>query len=503
MRKFGVLMAVAGCFPVWAAKDVELAEDAAKARAAEPAAVVTPVAKTALIEIAAKPVPYRVTAGKLPIRMDEGKSRAEIFHVSYERTDVSDPATRPVLFAFNGGPGSSAVWLHIGVLGPKIVNFPGNGTLPATPPNRLTDNPSSILDVCDLVFIDPVSTGYSRAENPEKSSEFHGVGSDIESTGEFIRRWVAKNDRWASPKFLLGESYGGIRAAGLSDHLQSSIGMQLNGVILLSTLLDFATLQSPPGHGLSHVVFLPSYCAAAAFHRKISENHEEALQKCREFARSGYAAALLEGSGLAPGKRAEIAAQLAGFTGIPAEIWLRHDLRIDPQEFRAELLRAEGRTIGRFDARVAWPAADPANQTADYDPSFALTYSGFSTAFQDYLGREIGYKEERVYEILSSKVNPWKWDSENKPLNFSDHLANAMRENPKLRVLVMHGRTDLATPPEGIAHSLRHLPLDAESVKNRITSAEYSAGHMFYLNPEDLVKTRADLVEFITTAAAR
>lgn len=291
--------------------------------------LVEPVTRDATITIAGKQIPYRVVTGKLQLKKDDGKARASIFHVSYERTDVKDPSTRPVMFAFNGGPGSSAVWLHIGVLGPKILKLPGDGTAAPVPPVRIVDNPLSILDVCDLVFVDPVSTGYSRAETDAKPADFHGLDEDIESVGDFIRRWISEHDRWASPKFLLGESYGGIRVAGLSQHLQSRYGMSLNGVVLLSSLLDFSTLQSAQGNDLAYLVFLPAYTGTAHFHQKIQGDRDALVKQCTDFAFGEYAAALLKGSSLSEEERAVVAAKLAAFTGIAAEVWLTHDLRID------------------------------------------------------------------------------------------------------------------------------------------------------------------------------
>ncbi len=465
--------------------------------AAKPAA---PVIRESTITINGQKVPYRVSTGKLQLKQDDGKARASIFHVSYVRTDVKDPATRPVMFAFNGGPGSSAVWLHIGVLGPKIVKLPGDGTSAPKPPARVADNPLSILDVCDLVFVDPVSTGYSRAEKDIKPGDFHGLDEDIESVGDFIRRWISEHDRWASPKYLLGESYGGIRVAGLSQHLQSRYGMSLNGVVLLSSLLDFATLQPAQGNDLAYEVFLPSLTGTSHFHKKIQGDRDALVKECAEFAFGDYAAALLKGSALDQTSRAAIAAKLEGFTGIAAGTWLAHGLRIDSTFFRAELLRKEGKVIGRFDARVAWDATDKSAQYADYDPSYSLAYGAFSTAMLDYLGRDLGYKEDQPYEILTAKVQPWKWNTSNEVVNLSERLANAMRDNPHLKVLVMGGHTDLATPPEGVAYSIRHLLDLPENVRGNFQTALFDGGHMFYLNPPDLIKTRTELVKFIQGA---
>lgn len=456
-----------------------------------------PVTHESSVMIEGKKIPYKVTTGKLQLKDDEGKPRASIFHVSYERTDTTDATTRPVMFAFNGGPGSSAVWLHIGVLGPKIIKLPGDGTVAPMPPVRLVDNPLSILDVCDLVFIDPVSTGYSRAEKDVKPDDFHGLDEDIESVGDFIRRWVSEHDRWASPKYLLGESYGGVRAAGLSNHLQSRYGMSLNGVVMLSTLLDFSTLQATEGNDLAFEVYLPSLTGVAHFHQKIHGDRDALVKEASEFAFGDYAAGLLKGHDLDPVVKATLAAKLSTLTGIDAATWLARDLRLDSTFFRGELLRKEGKVVGRFDGRVAWDTTDKAAEQPEYDPSYSLAYGAFSTAILDYLGRELGYKEDQPYEILSNKVQPWHWNSHNQVVNLSHRLAAAMRDNPHLRVLVMGGRTDLATPPDGVAYSIRHMSNLPENLRTNITSTFYDGGHMFYLNPPDLIKCREDMVSFI------
>jgi carboxypeptidase C (cathepsin A) len=366
---------------------------------------------------------------------------------------------------------------------------------------RVSDNPQSILDVCDLVFVDPVSTGYSRTESDVKPGEFHGLDEDIESVGDFVRRWISEHDRWASPKYLLGESYGGIRAAGLSQHLQSRYGMNLNGVVLLSSLLDFATIQPAPGNDLSYLVFLPAFTSVAHFHGKVQGGRDELIRQSTGFAFGKYASALLKGGDLDPKERAAVAAELEKFTGISAAKWIEHNLRVSPPFFRSELLRAEGKVLGRFDARVAWDTTDKSAPTPDYDPSYALAYGAFSSAMMDYLGRDLGYKEDQPYEILTGKVQPWRWNANNAVVNVGSRLSTAMRDNPHLRVLVMGGHTDLATPPEGVAHSLRHQPDLPESSRKNIVTTFYESGHMFYLNPPDLAKTRADLLEFIRAAA--
>jgi carboxypeptidase C (cathepsin A) len=377
----------------------------------------------------------------------------------------------------------------------------GDGTIAPPPPAKVIENAYSILDVADLVFIDPVTTGYSRTEKDSKPAEFHGLDEDVESVGDFIRRWTTEHDRWASPKFLLGESYGGIRAAGLSDHLQTRYGMSLNGVIMLSTLLDFRTIQSSQGDGLSQAVFLPSFTGVAFQHGKIQGDRDQLIEQSRQFAFTDYAAALLKGSALDPEAAQKIATQLAALTGIDAQIWLNHQLRLSPFEFRTELLRKEHKVIGRFDGRVAWDTSDFTAAYAESDPSYALAYGAFASAMLDYLGRDLGWKEDQPYEILTSKVQPWKYNSDNEVVNLSGKLAEAIRDNPHLKVLVMGGRTDLATPPEGMAYSIRQMLDLPESLRKNFEFTHYDGGHMFYLNPPDLVKCRTDLVKFIESAA--
>ncbi|MGD7654016.1 MAG: S10 family peptidase [Verrucomicrobiales bacterium] len=491
------------CAPICAAeKKDDPPESAAAAKAPKKGAEAKrdtpdPVSKTASVTIDGETVSYTATAGSLDLKKSDGKENASIFHVSYVRNDVENPQDRPVMFAFNGGPGSSAVWLHLGVLGPKIIDLPGDGTQAPKPPVRLVDNPLSILDACDLVFIDPVSTGYSRAGKDVNASQFHGLNGDISSVGDFIRRWVSENKRWASPKFLLGESYGGIRVAGLSEHLQTRYGMSLNGVVLLSSLLDFATLSAAPGNDLPYLSFLQSYTGTAHFHGKIKGDREALMKEAADFAFGDYAAALLKGSDLDPASAQAIATKLESLTGVSAELWLRNDLRLDSSVFRKELLRDQNKVIGRFDGRVAWSSAYESAAQATYDPSYSLAYGAFATAMLDYLSRDLGYPEDQPYEILTGKVRPWRWDSENKIVNVGDRLATAMRDNPNLKVLVMAGKTDLATPPQGITYSLRHLPGLPEPAHQNISTVWYDGGHMFYLNPPDLRKTRTDLLDFL------
>lgn len=450
------------------------------------------------VTIAGNRVSYTVTADTLTLKSDDGEDRASIFHVSYVRKVGKDEAAdRPITFAFNGGPGSSAVWLHLGALGPKLVPTSPDGTLPLTPPVTLIDNAYSVLDVTDLVFIDPVSTGYSRSEDPKKNGEFHGLEGDIESVGDFIRRWVTENKRWSSPKYLLGESYGGIRAAGLADHLQRRFGMSLNGVVLLSSLLDFRTLQGSDGDFIMNQVYLPAMSAVAHHHNKIDRGRDELLAESRAFAAGPYASALFAGNTLTQAEIQNLAKKLSELTAIPASIWEETNLRLSPTRFRRELLRDSARVAGRFDGRVAWDAHTKDADFPTYDPSYAVAYGAFSTAMLAYLTDELGANEIAMpYEILTGKVRPWKWNSENSVVNVSGRLQSALRENPHLQILVMGGLTDLATPPSGIEYSFNQLVNLPQSARDNIEYTYYDAGHMFYLNQPDLIKMREDLVKF-------
>lgn len=456
-----------------------------------------PVSVKGKVTIAGKEVSYTATTGKLILRDEEGKATASVFHVSYVRDQTENDPDRPVMFAFNGGPGSSAVWLHLGILGPKRIAFPGDGTEPLTPPARLIENEFSLLDVCDLVFIDPVSTGYSRSEKGKKSQDFHGIESDIESVGDFIRRWITENKRWDSPKYLCGESYGGIRAAGLASHLQDRYGMSLNGVVLLSSLLDYRTLSPSQGSHLSHQVFLPSYSTTALFHKKIEGKREDILKEAHDFAYGDYALALLKGNEIGEAEMTAVSEKLEKLTSLPADLWRRKNLMIDPFEFRAELLRAEGKVVGRFDSRVAWDAGDTESSYAEYDPSFSLAIGAFSTAMLSYLGEELGWVADEPYEVLTSRVHPWKYGSDNRVVNLTNRLVKAIRDNPKLKVLVMGAYADLATPPGGIPYALSQAQNFPRNLRKQVTYSYYDAGHMFYLNPPDLEKARGDLLEFL------
>jgi len=457
-----------------------------------------PGVREASVTISGKKIDYTVKAAELMLTNDKKEDKAKIFYVSYEVKSADPKVKRPVLFAFNGGPGSSAVWLHLGALGPKIVPSSPDGTVALKPPVTLMDNPQSILDVADLVFIDPVSTGYSRMGKNGKHSEFHGLESDISSVGDFIRRWVTENKRWDSPKFILGESYGGIRASGLSSYMQDRYGMNLNGVILLSSLIDYRTLNPSQGNDLSYQIYLPALAATAHHHGMIKGDRDAIVKEAREFANGEYLIALNKGSNLTDAEKNKIAEKLSKLTSLDKQLILDWNLRVHPSPFRAELLKAKGKVIGRFDARVAWDTNSKSSRPA-FDPSFSVAKGPFTTAMMEYLSDDLGWEDKRVYEIISRKVHPWNLGGSNSYVNLSSRIETAMQNNPNLKVLVQCGHTDLATPAGGILHSFDHMNLTPAQRKN-VSVKWYEAGHMFYLNQPDLEKMRTDIVEFINSA---
>ena len=483
-------------FTLLHAQEADQAKDKPEAKADKTSKAET-VTKQDSVTIDGQKIDYRVTASTLTLKTEKDKDRADIFHVVYERIGLDDRHKRPVVFAFNGGPGSSAVWLHLGALGPRLVPTTADGTRTLPPPAVLQENPHSILDVADIVFIDPVSTGFSRVKGEGKPSEFHGVQGDIRSVGDFIRRWTTENDRWASPKFLLGESYGGIRATGLADHLQKEHGMTLNGVVLLSALIDFRTLRAHDADDLSYAVYLPAMTGTSHYHKKISGDRDALVKEARAYAFGTYSQALLQGAAISQKDKNAVATQLEKFTGLPAALFIETNLRLSSTRYRKELLRSERKVLGRFDARLAWPATNRSEDYPSYDPSYAVALGAFSTAMNDYLSRDLGWTGHQPYRILTSKVRPWNWGANNSILNMTGNLENAMVQNPELKVLVMCGYTDLATPPANMQYSISHLFNIPEERRKAIEFTWYEGGHMFYLNQPDLEKMRKDLVNFL------
>lgn len=447
-------------------------------------------------------LPYTSTAGTLILRGEDGKPRASVFYVAHTRDDAADPAARPVTFSFNGGPGSAAVWVQLGAFGPKKVLADDEGR-PLPPPGRLVDNPYSVLDVTDLVFIDPVGTGFSRAAPAVEAKAFHSLKADIESVAEFIRLWTTRNKRWASPKFLAGESYGTTRSAGLALHLQQRYGMYLNGIVMISTILNWQNEEMNVGNDMAYVIHLPSYAAAAWYHKKLSGDLRRTLSEVEGFALGEYAAALLQGDWLPAERRRAVAERLSRYTGLPVEFVERSNLRIDNARFVKELLREQDQTIGRLDMRFTGVDRDSAGERAEYDPSGEAVNVGYVALLNDYLRRELGYESDLVYEFAAGLWRNWTWDDNtNRYVNVAEHLRQAMTRNPELRVLFTSGYYDLATPYFDTPFSVAQMGLPAK-LKQNVTIEYYEAGHMMYIRRADHAKFKKDVADFIRKARGK
>jgi carboxypeptidase C (cathepsin A) len=395
--------------------------------------------------------------------------------------------------------------MHMGLLGPKRVKLRDDGfALP--PPYELVDNTESLLDETDLVFIDPVSTGLSRATKPEEAKKFHGVQEDARSVAEFIRLYLTRNDRWPSPKFLIGESYGTTRAAALSRELLQQHRLNLNGIMLVSTVLNFQTIWGGSGNDLPHVLYLPSFCATAWYHQKLEPALQklplkEVLAQAEAFAAGPYQQALLMGHALPETQFKTIASQVARFCGLSSEFVAANNLRISLNRFSTELLRDQRLVCGRFDSRYTNFTRDPLSPFAESDPSADAIFSAYASTFHHYLRETLRFEDDEPYHILGN-VGPWNWDAENEYADLSEALAATMNANPFLRVHVSSGFFDLATPYFASRYTMNHLRLHPKLMAN-ITMDDYQAGHMMYLNLPDLKKQKADLARFIQQASAR
>ncbi len=492
----------------------------AGAAATEPAAHEKPAVPTDrivethhVVTIGGREIPYAVTTGTIVLKEEsekqgdkagesEGeKPKATVFFIAYRRIDVDDPAKRPLTFSFNGGPGSSSVWLHLGILGPRRVPMGDIGDLPL-PPFRLESNPHSLLDETDLVFIDPVSTGYSRAVPGEKAKEFLTFKKDIESVGDFIRLYTTRYRRWLSPKFLIGESYGTTRAAGLAGYLQERHGLYLNGLMLVSSVLDFQTLHFLPSNDLPPVLYLPSYTATAWYHKKLApelqKNLSAAVEEARSFAFGEYSAALLRGAALGDAERRGIAGKLARLTGLSADAIDRMDLKIRIDRFTKELLRDQRRTVGRLDSRFTGIDRDAAGDVPENDPSFSNIIGPYTAAFYDYVRGDLGYESDLPYEIINLRAHEsWRFEEhENQFVEVAERLRWAMTINPHLKVFVANGYFDLATPFFATEYTFSRLGLDP-SLRGNVSMAYYEAGHMMYIHVPSLVKLKTDLAKFM------
>ncbi|MGO8677513.1 MAG: S10 family peptidase [Limisphaerales bacterium] len=453
--------------------------------------------------VGGQPLSYTASAGTILLRDEEDKPTASIFYIAYTLDGVEDLSTRPVTFSFNGGPGSSSVWMHLGMLGPRRVRLAEDGSaLP--PPYKLEDNDSSLLDETDLVFIDPVSTGYSRAIPPKEAKKFHGLHEDASSVAEFIRLYVTRNKRWDSPKFIIGESYGTTRAAALSGELSQRLRMNVNGIMLVSTVLNFETLDFSAGNDLPYILYLPTYTATAWFHKKLPADLQqqplsEVFAKAEGFASGEYAAALFSGASLPDAQRGKVVGQYARLTGLSTNLVERANLRVSLGRFASELLADENRVVGRYDGRYKGYVRDRLAGRMEQDPSYEAVASAFASTFNHYIRAELKYETDLPYEVLAP-VGGWNWDQTNGYVDVTQTLAGALTRNPFLKVHVSSGYYDLATPLLATRYTFNHLGVDPALSAN-LTLDTYTAGHMMYLNLPDLKKSKADLARFIRAAS--
>ena len=463
------------------------------------------------IRIGAQAIAYRATAATMLLRNDSGAPIGSLYYTAYTRTDVgADRSRRPLAFVYNGGPGSASAWLHMGAFGPRrvVVNDP-SATPPA--PYQIVDNASSLIDVADLVFIDPIGTGFSRPVGRGRGSDFWGIDEDAASLAQFIYAYVSRNGRWNSPKYLIGESYGTTRSAVLVNRLQSREGMDFNGVVLISSILDFETTAFFPGHDISYVLYLPSYAATAAFHGLIPRpaNLTTFLDEVRRFAMNEYLDALNKGASLGGDEMAAVRRRLAGYTGLSEEYLTRANLRVSLRQWMAELNRARGQNTGRLDSRYTGPMRNLLTETGEGDPQSSAVTGAYTAAINQYLRDELRFGGDQRYS-LSGGVQ-WNWNRAAAggpgggggrmmtPYVAGD-LAQALVANQNLRVEVENGYYDMATPFFGTEYTMDHLGVSAE-VRGRVTMKYYEAGHMMYLREPDLAALKNNVAQFITSTS--
>ena len=473
---------------------------------------VAPVQTHHQITIGGRTLRYTATAGRLPIKDPTGKIDAEMFFVAYT-LDGADPARRPLTFSYNGGPGSASIWLHMGALGPRTVVLQPEGWMPEAP-YRLHDNQYTPLDATDIVMIDAIGTGYSRPADMEQAKKFWGLHGDIESFGEFIRMYISRYERWSSPLYLLGESYGTTRSAGVAGYLADR-GINFNGVCLLSMVLNFESLEFAPTNDVPYPLILPTMTMIAGYHHKLPANLGQDLNSTRQevsnFAMGEYWQALNKGDALTPEERANMAEKVAQYTGLPKNVVQMANMRIDVRTFTQWLLADQQKRVGRLDGRYTSPAPSGAMETAQFDPTSAATQGPFTAVFNDYVRRELNYKVDMPYYTSARDLGTFNWNWANpRPagtpgagfeMGYADvavALRSAMIKDPYLKVLVMEGDYDLATPFLAAQYTMDHLNITPEMHKN-ISYDYYASGHMVYLDSKAHDKMHRDYTNFVNS----
>ena len=475
-----------------------------------------------VIRIKGQLIPYRATAGTTLLRDDKGEPTGLMYAVAYTRSDVKDLSARPIAFFYNGGPGSASMWLHMGAFGPRRVSTADAAFTPPAP-YALVDNTESLIARTDMVFIDAMGTGYSHAVGKAQNKDFYGIDEDVQAFAQFIRTYLSRTDRWNSPKFLMGESYGTFRSAALGNALQSRDGIHLNGIVLISSVLDMATITFGQGDDRPCIFYLPSYAAVAWYHQALKNRPadlEAFLAEVRRFAQGDYAAALFKGAALPAADKQAVAAKLAEYTGLGADYWLKANLRVTLAQFNVELERSRGLTTGRIDARFTGFTRDLLAENAQGDPEGPAVGGAFTAMINTYNHQELRFGQDKVYNTSSGGAREWNWRRQPATGGFpgapsttgggffpgapnvESDLAQAMVTNPRLLVQVENGYYDMATPFFATEFTMSHLGLPAELQAN-IKLNFYPSGHMMYLHDESRVKLHDNIAAFIDRATQK
>lgn len=458
-----------------------------------------PVVTHHQLKLKERSLSYTATTGIIPLTDEFGETEAEVFFTAYTLDGVEESARRPLTFAFNGGPGSASIWLHMGALGPKRVVMQDEGWMPA-PPYQLEPNEGTWLDFTDLVFIDPVGTGFSRATSEELDKKFWSVKGDVESVGEFIRLFLTRHARWNSPLFLAGESYGTTRAAGLAGHLVDK-GIAFNGIVLVSTALNLRPIFFEQGDDLPFQLFVPTYAATAWYHHQLDDDLQQRdlpdlLAEVEGWSENEYTAALMQGDRLDSAHAKSIGETLARYTGLDLDYVLGSNLRIDIFRFCKELLRYEKRSVGRLDSRYKGVEGLAVTEKPEFDPSNTSSLPPFMSTFMNYVREELGVETDMSYQPLSEDVNEkWAWEKGELPYT-GEALRSAMAKNPYMKTFVAQGYFDLATPHFATQYMLTHMNVDPE-LRSNIMTRFYEAGHMFYLDRRSLEAFQGHVAEFV------
>jgi carboxypeptidase C (cathepsin A) len=447
---------------------------------------------------------YTVATGYMPLRNRENtETEARIFFMAYTLDGTAaNPKERPVMFSFNGGPGSSSVWLHLGALGPKRVKMLDDGLMPP-PPYELVDNEQTWLTETDLVFIDPVGTGFSRAAKPELANKYFSLNGDIESVGDFIRLYLTRYERWSSPLFLVGESYGTTRASGLSNHLFER-GVGFNGILLVSSVMNFQTIRFADGNDAPFNLIFPSYTATAWYHKKLPPEMQrkplrEVLREAEDFAAAQLPAMMAKGDRMTAQEKEQFLTRYSQLTGISRDFIDQNNMRIPLSRFQKELLRGERRTVGRLDSRFTGIDAVVATDNPEHDPSMSAIRTPYTATFNDYVRRELGFKSDLEYFILGGGIGAWNWNVNNGYADTSVSLRAAMAKNPYMKIFVGSGYYDMATPYFATDYTLAAMGLDPQLRKN-VSVSYYEAGHMMYIEKNSLQKLKNDVTTFLQNA---